>query len=194
MRRAARHAGPAERRIGGLVRRWRRPRVGTDTRIARRGVRSSMSPRPLDLPHAAGAVTDRRRPRRGAGSRARRRSASRRPQSRSTPLRENSLIAPPPLPVMSHERCHGRLQFVSKCNICGNESDRVTSSGSAAVIASRMAAMPTRILVVEDDPDIAELVARYLDKAGFVDRTRGAPAARRCTRSRHGRPICSCSI
>jgi two-component system alkaline phosphatase synthesis response regulator PhoP len=28
--------------------------------------------------------------------------------------------------------------------------------------------MQTRILVVEDDPDIAELVARYLDKAGFV--------------------------
>jgi len=28
--------------------------------------------------------------------------------------------------------------------------------------------MPTRILVVEDDPDIAELVARYLDKAGFT--------------------------
>src|SRR3954464_5216817 len=28
--------------------------------------------------------------------------------------------------------------------------------------------MPTRILIVEDDPDIAELVARYLDKAGFV--------------------------
>ncbi|MCU1385706.1 MAG: DNA-binding response regulator [Acidobacteria bacterium] len=28
--------------------------------------------------------------------------------------------------------------------------------------------MPTRILVVEDDPDIADLVARYLDKAGFV--------------------------
>ena len=32
--------------------------------------------------------------------------------------------------------------------------------------------MPTRILIVEDDPDIAELVARYLDKAGFVDRAR----------------------
>ena len=32
--------------------------------------------------------------------------------------------------------------------------------------------MPTRILIVEDDPDIAELVARYLDKAGFItDRT-----------------------
>ncbi len=31
--------------------------------------------------------------------------------------------------------------------------------------------MATRILVVEDDPDIAELVARYLEKAGFaVDR------------------------
>lgn len=31
--------------------------------------------------------------------------------------------------------------------------------------------MPTRILVVEDDPDIAQLVARYLEKAGFeVDR------------------------
>jgi DNA-binding response OmpR family regulator len=28
--------------------------------------------------------------------------------------------------------------------------------------------MPTRILIVEDDPDIAELMARYLDKAGFV--------------------------
>ena len=28
--------------------------------------------------------------------------------------------------------------------------------------------MPTRILIVEDDPDIAELVARYLDKAGFT--------------------------
>jgi two-component system, OmpR family, alkaline phosphatase synthesis response regulator PhoP len=27
--------------------------------------------------------------------------------------------------------------------------------------------MPTRILIVEDDPDIAELVGRYLDKAGF---------------------------
>jgi DNA-binding response OmpR family regulator len=31
-----------------------------------------------------------------------------------------------------------------------------------------MTAMATRILIVEDDPDIAELVARYLDKAGFV--------------------------
>jgi two-component system alkaline phosphatase synthesis response regulator PhoP len=28
--------------------------------------------------------------------------------------------------------------------------------------------MPTRILVVEDDPDIAQLVARYLGKAGFT--------------------------
>src|SRR5580765_1636527 len=28
--------------------------------------------------------------------------------------------------------------------------------------------MPTRILIVEDDPDIAELVARYLEKAGFI--------------------------
>ena len=26
----------------------------------------------------------------------------------------------------------------------------------------------TRVLVVEDDPDIAELVAHYLDKAGFT--------------------------
>src|SRR5471030_544386 len=31
-----------------------------------------------------------------------------------------------------------------------------------------MTAMATRVLVVEDDPDIAELVARYLDKAGFA--------------------------
>src|SRR5713101_421182 len=28
--------------------------------------------------------------------------------------------------------------------------------------------MPTRILVVEDDQDIAQLVARYLEKAGFT--------------------------
>jgi DNA-binding response OmpR family regulator len=28
--------------------------------------------------------------------------------------------------------------------------------------------MPARILVVEDDPDIAALVTRYLDKAGFI--------------------------
>src|SRR5438034_8076121 len=28
--------------------------------------------------------------------------------------------------------------------------------------------MASRILIVEDDPDIAELVARYLDKAGFI--------------------------
>jgi DNA-binding response OmpR family regulator len=28
--------------------------------------------------------------------------------------------------------------------------------------------MPMRILIVEDDPDIAELVGRYLDKAGFT--------------------------
>jgi two-component system, OmpR family, alkaline phosphatase synthesis response regulator PhoP len=31
-----------------------------------------------------------------------------------------------------------------------------------------MSAMTTRILIVEDDPDIAELVVRYLDKAGFT--------------------------
>jgi DNA-binding response OmpR family regulator len=28
--------------------------------------------------------------------------------------------------------------------------------------------MTTRVLIVEDDPDIAQLVARYLDKAGFA--------------------------
>ena len=31
-----------------------------------------------------------------------------------------------------------------------------------------MTEMALRILIVEDDPDIAELVARYLDKAGFL--------------------------
>jgi len=31
-----------------------------------------------------------------------------------------------------------------------------------------MTCMPMRILIVEDDPDIAELVGRYLDKAGFI--------------------------
>ena len=32
----------------------------------------------------------------------------------------------------------------------------------------RMTSMSTRVLVVEDDPDIAELVARYLEKAGYT--------------------------
>jgi DNA-binding response OmpR family regulator len=31
-----------------------------------------------------------------------------------------------------------------------------------------MDAMTTRVLVVEDDPDIADLLSRYLDKAGYV--------------------------
>ena len=31
-----------------------------------------------------------------------------------------------------------------------------------------MSAMASRILIVEDDPDIARLVSRYLDKAGFT--------------------------
>ena len=34
--------------------------------------------------------------------------------------------------------------------------------------------MTTRILIVEDDPDIAQLVARYLDKAGFVTELAGS--------------------
>ena len=34
--------------------------------------------------------------------------------------------------------------------------------------------MKTRILIVEDDPDIAELVARYLDKAGFTTEHAGS--------------------
>jgi DNA-binding response OmpR family regulator len=41
-----------------------------------------------------------------------------------------------------------------------------------------MAGMTTRILVVEDDPDIAELVERYLSKAGFsTDRATSGRAA-----------------
>jgi two-component system, OmpR family, alkaline phosphatase synthesis response regulator PhoP len=34
--------------------------------------------------------------------------------------------------------------------------------------------MSTRILVVEDDPDIAQLVARYLDKGGFTTELAGS--------------------
>src|SRR5213083_2573399 len=36
------------------------------------------------------------------------------------------------------------------------------------VIAGRMTAMTTRVLIVEDDPDIADLIAGYLHKAGFT--------------------------
>jgi len=49
-----------------------------------------------------------------------------------------------------------------------------------------MAAMPSRILVVEDDPDIAELVARYLDKAGFA--TEHATSGREALQSITERP------
>jgi DNA-binding response OmpR family regulator len=37
--------------------------------------------------------------------------------------------------------------------------------------------MPQRILVVEDDPDIAELVARYLAKAGFTSEVQSSGRA-----------------
>ena len=48
----------------------------------------------------------------------------------------------------------------------------------------------TRILIVEDDPDIAELVARYLDKAGFTDRARRVGTRRARRRSPRSRRIC----
>src|SRR2546427_4949302 len=46
--------------------------------------------------------------------------------------------------------------------------------------------MHTRILVVEDDQDIAELVARYLDKAGFV--TEHATSGREALKTIAARP------
>ena len=48
--------------------------------------------------------------------------------------------------------------------------------------------MPTRILIVEDDPDIAELVGRYLDKAGFVTERAGVRTRRAARRSPRVRP------
>jgi DNA-binding response OmpR family regulator len=49
-----------------------------------------------------------------------------------------------------------------------------------------MTNVPTRILIVEDDPDIAELVARFLDKAGFI--TERANSGREALQSITGRP------
>jgi two-component system alkaline phosphatase synthesis response regulator PhoP len=46
--------------------------------------------------------------------------------------------------------------------------------------------MPTRILIVEDDPDIADLVARYLDKAGFT--TERAASGREALQAIGARP------
>src|SRR5437867_3296965 len=40
--------------------------------------------------------------------------------------------------------------------------------GHAPSSPVELTAMSSRILIVEDDPDIAQLVARYLDKAGFT--------------------------
>ena len=51
---------------------------------------------------------------------------------------------------------------------------------SAGRHASSDSTVPTRILIVEDDRDIADLVARYLERAGFVDR-RARPAAKGST-------------
>src|SRR4051794_31140816 len=59
----------------------------------------------------------------------------------------------------------GRLQ---KCDVA---DDFVACTGLVAAErngADRIVGMAVRILVVEDDPDIAALVTRYLDKAGFI--------------------------
>src|SRR6185436_8180316 len=39
---------------------------------------------------------------------------------------------------------------------------------SSLMHSIRMSGVTARILIVEDDPDIAQLVARYLDKAGYT--------------------------
>ena len=46
--------------------------------------------------------------------------------------------------------------------------------------------MTSRVLIVEDDPDIAELVARYLDKAGFA--TERAASGRDALRTIKAKP------
>ncbi len=62
--------------------------------------------------------------------------------------------------------------------LCGRAVPIRVHSGSTLELAP----MSTRVLVVEDDPDISELVARYLDKAGILDhacRIRAGRARRR---------------
>src|SRR5947209_7637639 len=51
--------------------------------------------------------------------------------------------------------------------ISGVARSRCPLQGSS-MHSIRMSTMPARILVVEDDQDIAQLVARYLDKAGYA--------------------------
>ena len=63
---------------------------------------------------------------------------------------------------------------------------RLPTIGLSRVFAGRMAGMASRILIVEDDPDIAELVARYLDKAGFT--TERAASGRDALTSISARP------
>src|SRR5205085_1527272 len=49
-----------------------------------------------------------------------------------------------------------------------NAVDELSSvQGSAAPFGIKLTLDVTRILIIEDDPDIAELVRRYLEKAGF---------------------------
>ncbi|MFG3106312.1 response regulator transcription factor [Streptomyces tendae] len=53
-----------------------------------------------------------------------------------------------------------------------------TSAAGAATAAPAPAPAPARILVVDDDPTVAEVVAGYLDRAGYrVDRAGDGPAA-----------------
>ncbi|MER6324400.1 MULTISPECIES: response regulator transcription factor [Streptomyces] len=52
------------------------------------------------------------------------------------------------------------------------------SAGSGDGPAAEPPAVPARILVVDDDPTVAEVVAGYLDRAGYrVDRAGDGPAA-----------------
>src|SRR5205809_5902599 len=65
----------------------------------------------------------------------------------------------------------GAMSLIGICRVvavcCTRSSTaRCPLCGSSAV-TRRMIQVATRVLVVEDDADIAELVARYLDKAGF---------------------------
>ena len=53
---------------------------------------------------------------------------------------------------------------------------------------------PTRVLVVEDDPTVAEVVVRYLEREGFAVETVGDGCRRARERAKRAGPTSWCSI
>ena len=78
---------------------------------------------------------------------------------RHTGVREHDRGRKPALGVLRVKR-HGEEDAA--------EGERDTTHTTIIARAIRIGPVPARVFVVEDDPDIADLVTRYLDRAGYA--------------------------